>query len=68
MQSRANELSLRVSSDLLHKVDDLAKMTNAIVDMFDRIYEVAKQEGYPIDEIVEDKERLKEFLRIRNIN
>ena len=32
--------------------------------MFDRIYEVAKEEGYPIDEILRDKERLKEFLRM----
>ena len=64
--SRANELSLRVSTDLLQKVDDLAKM--AIIDIFDRIYEVAKAEGYPIDEIIEDKEKLKEFLGFRNIN
>ncbi len=42
-------------------------MAKAIIDMFDRIYEVAKQEGYPIDEIVEDKEKLKEFLGF-NIN
>jgi hypothetical protein len=39
-----------------------------LIDMFDRIYKVAKQEGYPIGRIVEDKEKLKDFLRIRNIN
>ena len=66
--SRANELSLRVSGDLLQKIDNLAEMVKAIIDMFDRIYVVAKQEGYPIDEIVEDKEKLKEFLGFRNIN
>jgi hypothetical protein len=66
--SRANELSRRVSVDLLQKVDDLAKRAKEIIDMFDRIYQVAKAEGYPIDEIVEDKEKLKEFLGFRNIN
>ncbi len=66
--SRANELSRQLSVDLLQKVDDLAKMAKEIIDMFDRIYEVAKQEGYPIDEIVEDKEKLKEFLGFKNIN
>jgi Holliday junction resolvasome RuvABC ATP-dependent DNA helicase subunit len=34
--SRANELSLRVSVDLLQKVDDLAKRAKAIIDMFGR--------------------------------
>jgi hypothetical protein len=66
--SRANELSLRVSADLLQKIDNLAEMAKAIIDMFDRIYVVAKQEGYPIDQIIEDKEKLKEFLGFRNIN
>ncbi|MGA9843166.1 MAG: hypothetical protein WBQ25_12690 [Nitrososphaeraceae archaeon] len=66
--SRANELSRRVSVDLLQKIENLAEMAKAIIDMFDRIYEVAKQEGYPIDEIVEDKEKLKEFLGFKNIN
>jgi hypothetical protein len=66
--SRANELSRQVSVDLLQKIDNLAEMAKAIIDMFDRIYVVAKQEGYPIDEIVEDKEKLKEFLGFRNIN
>ena len=64
MLSRANELSLRVSADLLQKVDDLANRAMAIIDMFGRVYEVAKQEGYPIDGIVEDKEKLREFLGI----
>jgi hypothetical protein len=62
--SRANELSRRVSADLLQKVEDLARRAKEIIDMFDRIYEVAKEEGYPIDEILRDKERLKEFLRM----
>ncbi len=66
--SRANELSRQVSVDLLQKIDNLAEMAKAIIDMFDRIYEVAKQEGYPIDEIVEDKEKLKEVLGFKNIN
>ena len=64
MLSRANELSRRVSADLLQKVEDLARRAKEIIDMFDRIYEVAKEEGYPIDEILRDKERLKEFLRM----
>jgi hypothetical protein len=62
--SRANELSLRISVDLRKEVDDLAIRSKAIIDAFDRIYEVAKREGYPIDEIVEDKKKLKEFLKI----
>ncbi len=65
---RANELSRRVSVDILQKVDDLAEKAKEIIDMFDGIYEVAKAEGYPIDKIVEDKEKLKEFLGFRNIN
>jgi hypothetical protein len=34
------------------------------IDLFDKIYETAKKEDYPIDEIIEDKEMLKEFLMI----
>jgi hypothetical protein len=67
-QSRAKELSLRISVDLLHKVDDLANRAKEIIDMFDRICEVAKYEGYPIDGIIEDKEKLKEFLGFKNTN
>jgi hypothetical protein len=48
----------------LQKVDDLAIRSKAIIDAFDRIYEVAKKEGYPTDENIQDKERLKEFLMI----
>jgi hypothetical protein len=57
MLSRANEWSLRTSVDLRNQVDDLANRTKAIIDTFGRIYEVAKEEGYPIDEIIENKER-----------
>jgi hypothetical protein len=46
MLSRANELSPRISVDLRNQVDDLANRTKAIIDMFGRIYEVAKEEGY----------------------
>lgn len=68
MQLRAKELSRSASVDLQQKVDDLAKKTMILIDIFDGIYEVAKQEGYPIDEIIKDKEYLKQFLMISNIN
>ena len=67
-QSKAKELSLRISVDLLQKVDDLANRAKETIDMFDEIYEVTKEEGYPIDTIVEDKGKLKEVLGFRNIN
>ena len=67
-QSKAKELSLRISIDLLKKVDDLANRAKETIDMFDEIYEVTKEEGYPIDTIVEDKGKLKEVLGFRNIN
>jgi len=64
-QSKAKELSLRISIDLLQKVDDLANRAKEIINRFHGIYEVAKAEGYPIDKIVEDKEKLKEFFRVQ---
>jgi len=67
-QSRTKELPQSVSVDLLQKVDDLANRAKEIINRFHGIYEVAKAEGYPIDKIVEDKEKLKEFLGFRNIN
>jgi hypothetical protein len=50
------------SADLHQKIDKLAEMTAHIIDTFGRIYEIAKEEGFPIDKIVEDREKLKEFL------
>ena len=51
-----------ISSELEDKINELAKNVISQLDIFDKIYEVAKEEDYPIDEIIEDKERLKEFL------
>jgi hypothetical protein len=34
------------------------------IDLFDKIYETAKEEDYPNDEIIDGKEMLKEFLMI----
>ena len=51
-----------ISSELEDKIDELANRVMHIIDQFDKIYETAKEEDYPIDEIIEDKERLKEFF------
>ena len=53
-----------ISSELEDTIDELANRVMSIMDQFDRIYETAKEEDYPIDEIIEDKERLKDFLMI----
>ena len=53
-----------ISSELEEKIDELASRVMPIIHQFDRIYETAKEENYPIDEIIEDKERLKEFLQM----
>ena len=53
-----------ISYELQVKIDELAKKVMPIIDQFDRIYEVAKKEDYPIDEIIEDKDRLKNFLML----
>jgi hypothetical protein len=53
-----------VSSELQDKIDELVKNIMDQIEVFDKIYEVAKKEDYPIDEIIEDKERLKKFLMI----
>jgi K+/H+ antiporter YhaU regulatory subunit KhtT len=53
-----------ISSELEDKIDELANRVMSILDQFDRIYKTAKEEDYPIDEIIEDRERLKDFLMI----
>jgi hypothetical protein len=54
----------RISSELEDKIDELAKNIMDQIEIFDKIYETAKEQDYPIDEIIEDKERLRNFLMI----
>ncbi len=63
-QTEAIQMLPSVSDELEEKIDELAKNIMNHIDTFDKIYEIAKKEDFPIDEIIEDKERLREFLRI----
>jgi len=63
-QTEAIQMLPSVSDELEDKIDELAKNIMNHIDTFDKIYEIAKKEDFPIDEIIEDKERLREFLRI----
>jgi hypothetical protein len=55
-------------SELVHEfVQDLGNKIMPAANAFDKIYKIAKEENFPIDALIKDREKLKELLGFKDI-